>query len=159
MPVNAEAKLELYRNIISFGLITGALTAAWIGFEYLLGTFFGIPQLGPLYGLVSMILFIIMTTLFLKRTAAINPDQTYFDRIRYNFMMILVASILVVFFLLLYYSLMDPSEYKTYEIEVFNIHLRHVLLTSIVGAWIGTMAEGLLFGSIAAFFIKPKKEG
>jgi len=70
--------------------------------------------------------------------------------------MILVSSIFVVFFLLLYYSLMDPSEYQTYEIEVFNFHLRHVLLTSIIGAWIGTLTEGVIFGSIVAFFIKPK---
>ena len=51
---------------------------------------------------------------------------------------------------------MDPSEYKTYEIEVINIHLSHILLTSIVGAWIGTMAEGILFGSIAAFYQAEK---
>ena len=156
MILRAEERLQLYRNVINYGLITGALTAAWIGFEYLLGTFYGIPQLGPLYGLVSMLFFIIMTILFLKRTTEINPDQSYFDRFRYNIMMIFVASVFVVFFLLLYYSLMEPSEYSTYEIEVFNIHLRHVLLTSIVGAWIGTLVEGILFGSIAALFIKPK---
>jgi len=154
--MKAADKLRLYHNIIYFGVITGALTAIWIGFEYLLGTIFGIPQLGPLYGLVSMMFFIIMTTLFLKQTTKINPDQTYSDRLLYNFMMILVASIFVVFFLLLYYSLMDPSEYQTYEIEVFNFHLRHVLLTSIIGAWIGTLTEGVIFGSIVAFFIKPK---
>lgn len=157
--MKADTTLQLYHNVIGYGLITGVLTAAWIGFEYLLGTFYGIPQLGPLYGVVSMLFFIIMTILFLKRTTRINPEQTYFDRLRYNVMMILVASIFVVFFLLLYYSLMDPSEYRTYEIEVFNIHLRHVLLTSIVGAWIGTMAEGVLFGSIAALFITPKSKG
>lgn len=155
--MKAAEKLRLYHNIVYFGVITGVLTATWIGFEYLLGTIFGIPQLGPLYGLVSMMFFIIMTTLFLKQTTKINMDQTYFDRLLYNFLMILVASIFVVFFLLFYYSLMDPSEYQTYEIEVFNFHLSHVLLTSIVGAWIGTIAEGVLFGSIAAFFIKPKK--
>ena len=155
--MNARNKLQLYHNTLYFGAITGALTSIWIGFEYLLGTYFGIPQIGPLYGLVSMIIFIIMTTLFLKRTIKIDPSQTYINRFQYNLLMILVASIFVVFFLLFYYSMMDPSEYQTYEIEVFNLHLEHVLLTSIVGAWVGTMAEGVLFGSIAAFFVKPKK--
>jgi hypothetical protein len=155
--MKAEVKVQLYQSAIFYGLITGALTAAWIGFEYLLGTLYGIPQLGPLYGLVSIAFFIIMTSLFLRRTTNIYTKQTYFDRLLYNFMMILVASVFVVFFLLVYYSLMEPSEYQTYEIEVFNFHLKHVLLTSIVGAWLGTMAEGVVFGSIAAIFIKPKK--
>jgi hypothetical protein len=156
--MNAETRVTLYHNVLFFGLITGALTSLWIGFEYFLGTVFGIPQLGPLYGLVSIAMFIIMTSLFLRRTTGINPDQTYTDRLWYNGLMILMASIFVVFFLLLYYSLMDPSEYRTYEIEVFNFHLRHVLLTSIVGAWIGTLVEGVLFGSIMALFIKPKRK-
>lgn len=156
--MNAENRLALYHEVLYYGLITGALTAAWIGFEYLLGTYFGVPQLGPLYGLVSMIFFIIMTILFLKQVMAIAPSFTYLQRFRYNFSMIFVASVFVVFFLLLYYSLMDPSEYQTYEIEVFNIHLRHVLLTAIVGAWIGTLTEGVLFGSIAAVFIKSKED-
>ena len=94
--LSAETKIQLYRNVIYFGLITGALTIAWIGFEYLIGTFFGIPRLGPLYGLVSMIFFIIMTTLFLKQTDETNPDQMYFDRIGYHFMMTSVASTHVV---------------------------------------------------------------
>ena len=149
-------KLQLIKTSNKYGLITGALTSAWVGFEYLTGTLFGIPQLGPLYGLISITFFIIMTILFLRKVRFIESELTYFQRFKLNLTMIFKASVVVVFFLLWYYSLMDPSQYQTYEIEVFAIHLDHVLLTSIVGAWIGTMAEGVLFGSIAAIFIKSK---
>ena len=156
MSLPSEAKLKLIRCIFKYGLLTGVLTSIWIGFEYFTGKFFDTPQLGPFYGLVSILIFILIIQKLMKTTRKIHPAQSYWDKVGYGVSMITIASMVVVLFLLFYYSAMHPADYHTYEIEVFDIHLRHVLLTSIVGAWVGTLAEGIIISLVTSFFIKTK---
>ncbi|MDX1684224.1 MAG: hypothetical protein R3275_03250 [Saprospiraceae bacterium] len=90
------------------------------------------------------------------RMNRIASGQSVLDAFRRSAIMIFIAAAFVVLFLVCYYSAMDPDEYHTYAIEVFNIELKNVLLTSIAGAWIGTMVEGLIISLIVAVLMRNR---
>lgn len=151
-----DRKLKAHRLVARFSLITALLIFAWVGLEYLTGKLFGVPQLGPLYGLIPFVIFIGTISALLLRIRRLHPVIPYWSRVSYGIWMTLLASFMVVILLLFYYGLMDPSEYEIYEIEVFNIHLRHTLLTSLLGIWTGTVVEGSFFTLIVAIFVRAK---
>lgn len=154
--LEADKIVRIKRQIVIHGILTGLLIFIWVGFEYVTGRLFGKPQLGPLYGLLSIAILVVMVRSLMIRMNRIASGQSVLDAFRRSAIMIFIAAAFVVLFLVCYYSAMDPDEYHTYAIEVFNIELKNVLLTSIAGAWIGTMVEGLIISLIVAVLMRNR---
>lgn len=146
----SQSRLNKSNALVKIGLITGLSLCIWIFIEYITAVYFGVVELGAIYGLLSMVILLIAMlfgTNVLKRNSLSN--QIKFKKIfNYNFKISLVSAGIVFVFMLFYIGLLNTELYGLSE-NGNPLENNVIPVAIIVSMGIGVVSEGLLI----AFFI------
>ncbi len=147
---------SIRKEIFGFGLAGGLVLCLWVFVEFLTGVFFDMPELGRYYGLLSVAILLTVIIIGVKRIRdkKLEGFITYIDAVKHGLRITLFASIWVTFFWIFYYNFINPDFYQTYQMNAVNVSPDKFVTSSIIGGWIGVLAEGGLLSLLMAAFLK-----
>ena len=149
---------EVTKNIIiKNGLYTGIALCIWIFIEYITGRWFGIPELGAFYGLLSMVILGVAISKnvqqIIRKTEVIRTS--FLTIFKSGMKVVFISSLVVLVFLLFYIGFLNTELYGIYEVTD-NVDRDLLSISIIVSMWLGVLLEGSILVTVIGLFSNKK---
>ncbi len=135
-----STKQKSNQSIARYGILTGLALILWIFIEFIAGRFFGISELGAIYGLLSESILALSLLFFFsgKRTDTISPRSRFWISCK----IILIAAVTVLAFMLFYVPFINPQLFGLYDGTSAPALTSQI--SAIIGMFLGVLLEGFV---------------
>ena len=148
---------SIQRQKITYGILLGLALSMWIFVEYVTGFYFGIPELGAVYGLLSELLIatflVILVRWFLRRTYLIQHD--FGALFKLSISVVFTAAVFVFVFMYFYIGWINHELYGLYDGDSLG-HKDLVAKTIVPMTGVGIFMEGMFVSLIVAHLHRRK---
>ena len=140
------------------GLIGGFALCIWVFVEYLTGTWLGVPELGPFYGLLSMVILSVMVGKGIQRLhrAMGRIRISFWHTFKSGMRLVFISSLVVLVFMLFYIGFLNTEFYGIYD-ENQPIDRNTISVVIVLSMWLGVLLEGGIIAAIVGVLSRKRR--